>query len=93
MVMIDGSTYSVRSAVQQVGRGPIALVWKDDGSTLQWPDKPEPSAEAMAAKIDCALRAAIADARAAVTGTDGARGPQLLMATNAKNKRASNSRY
>jgi hypothetical protein len=57
----------VRSAVQQAGKGPITLVWKDDGSTLQWPDEPELSAEAMAAKIDGAFRAAIADARAAVT--------------------------
>lgn len=71
MVAIDGSTYSVRSTVQQVGKGPMTLVWKDDGSTLQWPDEPELSAEAMAAKIDGAFRAAIADARAAVTGTDG----------------------
>lgn len=71
MVAIDGSTYSVRSAVQQAGKGAMTLVWKDDGSTLQWPDEPELSADAMAAKIDGAFRAAIAEARAAVAGTDG----------------------
>lgn len=76
MVTIDGSTYSVRSAVQQVGKGTITLVWKDEGSTLQWPDEPELTPEAMAAKLDGAFRAAIAEARAAVTGADGGVAPQ-----------------